>query len=193
MTNAANEFAWLDTATYTGLENKAQVMRDGGQDGKDRIWWCDGEYIWFRRNKSNPATLERHDKFIADGDYLYVETQNDVEIWQLKPQSQFKQDNKQIDIGAMNTYNVRRQAALAAVRRDWPAFRDIMTFLRERVNALHGANVAGAEMQYAELYMAVMSSIEQRVGPSPGEISRELIALADRRGENVTKMISIAT
>lgn len=190
MTNSADEFAWLDTK-YTGLDSRAQVMRDGGQDGKDRVWWCDGEYIWFRRDKSNPETLKRHDKFVADGDYRFVETQNDVEVWQLQPQSVFA-SKKQIDIGSMDVYNVRRQASLAACRRDWLAFRDIMTFLRERVNVLHGANVAGAEMEYAEQYMAVICSIEQRDGPAVGEINRELHALADRRGENKSRMISIA-
>ena len=192
--NGSQEFDWLDVrpTQYTGLEQKAEIMRDGGQEGKDRIWWCDGEDVWFRRNKSNPETLKRHDKFTADGDYRYVETQNDVEVWQLQPQSQFA-SKKQIDIGQMDTYNVRRQAALAACRRDWPAFRDVMTFLRERINAMHGSNVAGAEMQYAEQYMAVICSIEQRDGPAIGEINRELLALADRRGDNGKKLITIGS
>ena len=186
--NESQEFAWLDdvSTSFTGLENRTDMMRDNAQCGKDRIWWCDGEYVWFRRAKSNPATLERHNRFVADGDYRHVETQGEVEIWQLQPQSQFatkkKGNGKSIDIGNMDTYNVRRQAALTAVKRDWPAFRDIMTFLRERVTARHGANVGGAEMEYAEQYMAVIASIEQRNGPAMGEINRELIALADRTG-----------
>ena len=193
----SDEFSWLDVrpAVPSGLENRgAGIMREGGQEGKDRIWWCDGEYIWFRRSKSNPETLKRHDQFVADGDYHYIETQNDVEIWQLQPQSRFKSDavaGKQIDIAEMNNYNVRRQAALAACRRDWQAFHDVMSFLRERINATHGANLAGAEMQYAEMYMAVMASVEQRNGPSAGEINRELLALVHKDPVSRRRMISI--
>ena len=193
--NGSQEFDWLDVATpFTGLERKAQIMRDGGQEGKDRIWWVDGEYLWFRRNKSNPATLERHNKFVAAGDYKLIEIQNDVEVWQIQPQSQFKMRNNQIDIGQMRSYDLRRQAALAACRRDWQAFRDIMSFLRERINALNVASdgtLILAGNIYAEQYMAVMCSIEQRNGPSPGEVNKELMALADRRGENKQRIITV--
>ena len=195
--NESQEFAWLDDVStgFTGLESRAQIMRDGAQLGKDRIWSCDGEYVWFRRAKSNPATLERHNRFVEDGDYRHVETQGDVEVWQLQPQSIFAsvKGTGSIDIGKMNTYNVRRQASLTACKRDWPAFRDIMTFLRERVLAKHGSNVAGAEMEYAEQYMAVIASVEQRNGPGMGEINRELIALADRRGDTGKKIITFGT
>ncbi len=192
-----DEFTWLDVqpTVYSGLENRGEgIMREGGQEGKDRIWWTDGEYLWFRRSKSNPATLERHNKFTEDGDYQFVETQGDVEIYQLRPQSSFKSEavaGRQIDIAQMNNYNVRRQAALAACRRDWQAFHDIMTFLRERINAVHRENQAGAEMYYAEAYMAVMASIQQRVGPSPNEINRELRALMGKDPISRRRMISI--
>ena len=190
------EFAWLDVrpAVHSGLENRADIMRPNAQDGKDRIWWTDGEYLWFRRSKSNPATLQRHNKFTEDGDYQYIETQGDVEIYQLRPQSQFKSEKvagKQIDIARMSNYDIRRQAALAAVRRDWQAFHDIMTFLRERINAVHGANLAGAEMYYAEAYMAVMASIQQRAGPSANEINKELRALMGKDPISRRRMISI--
>lgn len=173
--------AWLDAprvaAPVTGLAPRAEIMRDGGQKGVDRIWWTDGEYVWFRRKKANPETLKRHNAFCATGDYRHVETQGDVEIYQLQPQSPFAV-KKSIDIGSMDMYNVRRQAVKAACKRDWKAFRDIMTFLRERVNARHGANVAGAEMEYADLYIAVMAAIDMRHGPSAQEISQELLNLA---------------
>lgn len=200
----SDEFGWLDVrpAVPSGLENRgAGIMREGGQAGKDRIWWCDGEYVWFRRNRSNPETLKRHDQFIADGDYVYVETQGDVEVWQLQPQSQFKSEvavGKQIDIAQMNIYNLRRQAALAACRRDWQAFRDIMSFLRERINATNacsktpGQTTPLAESIYAENYMAVVYSIEQRNGPSVGEINRELLALSQNKMESRHKFISIS-
>ncbi len=190
--NGSQEFDWLETP-FTGLENRvnADIMREGGQQGKDRVWWCDGEYIWFRRSKSNPATLKRHNDFVADGDYQYIETSNDVELWQVKAQSQFATKKGQLDIGVMDTYNLRRQASLAACRRDWKGFRDIMSYLRERIRAVHGSNTGGSEMEYAEQFMAVVCSIEQRDGPSMGEINREIFALSGGKKGVQSKVIDI--
>src|SRR5690606_23256068 len=72
-----DEFGWLDVqpGKTTGLENKATIMRDGAFGGKDRIWWTDGDTVWFRRSKSNPDTLRRHNDFVAKGDYKHIETQ----------------------------------------------------------------------------------------------------------------------
>jgi len=194
-----DEFSWLDgiQTKTTGLDKRAQIMREGGQEGKDRIWYCDGEYIWFRREKSNPATLERHNRFVANGDYVHVETQDGVEVWQLKPQSMFTDSKKakQFDISKLSFYDLRRQAALAACRRDWAAFRDIMSFLRERINASYrnpnGGASALAENIYADQYTGVMLSIEQRDGPTPGEINRELNAMNQRKGLDKPKLITI--
>lgn len=182
---------WLNIdvrpAVPSGLESRAEIMRPGEQDGKDRIWWTDGEYVWFRRIKSNPATLKRHNDFVKSGDYRHVETQGDVEIYQLQPSSPFAV-KKTVDIGQMDLYNIRRQAVKAACRRDWKGFRDIMSFLRERVNAKYcnpdrpGAASPLAENVYADMYMGVMTAIDQRYGPSVGEINRELLALAGKGG-----------
>lgn len=186
-----DEFAWLDARPkLTGLEKRAPIMRPGEQDGKDRVWWTDGEYVWFRRSKSNPATLERHEKFIAAGDYKHVETQGDVEIWELQTSSPFKR-SKQIDIGSMDLYNLRRQAALAACRRDWQAFLDIMSYLKERIMQKHGAAAGRGEIEYAEQYTGVMLSIEQRNGPSAGEINQQVFALRQRKGEDRNRLITI--
>lgn len=186
MTLAAAETSWLDLqpGTTTGLEQRAKIMREGAMKGKDRIWWCDGDYVWFRRAKSNPATLQRHDRFVAGGDYKHVETQGDVEIYELQQKSPFK--TKTIDIGEMNDYNVRRQAALAACRRDFQTFFEIMTYLRERIGIRHRSPgktdmTPFAENVYAETYMAVMESIKMRRGPSPDEINRELAALSQKK------------
>lgn len=197
-----NEFAWLEADSVeqkiTGLDNRAQIMRRGAQEGKDRIWWTDGDYIWFRRSKSNPATLERHNRFMSLGDYEYVETQGDVEIYAVRQQSQFaiKEGARQVDIGAMDNYNVRRQAVLAACKRDWKAFRDITMYLRERINKANesphhpGMATPLAENIYAEQYMAIMASIEQRNGPSPGEINQELLRLLGNTAQARQRIIT---
>lgn len=177
------DFDWLDVqpGKLTGLEQRAKIMRDGAMKGKDRVWWTDGDYVFFRRKKSNPTTLARHNRFVAKGDYKHVETQGDVEIYELQESSPFK-PKKTIDIGMMDNYNIRRQAAQAACRRDFKTFLDIMTYLRERIAAQHRSPGRAdmtplAENIYAEQYIAVMQSIKMRQGPSPEEINRELFAL----------------
>jgi hypothetical protein len=190
-----DDMSWLEVST-TVLEQRADIMRDGGQNGVDRVWWTDGEYVWFRRSKSNPETLKRHNEFCRTGDYKHVETQGDVEIYQLQPKSPFAV-KKSVDIGQMDTYNVRRQAVKAACRRDWKAFRDVMTFLRERINATYvSPNKPGvtplADNIFAEQYIAVLTAIEMRHGPSPDEINRELMNLAGGpKRMNQSKIISI--
>jgi hypothetical protein len=159
-------------------------------------WWTDGEYVWFRRSASNPETLKRNNEFCRTGDYKHVETQGDVEIYQLQPKSPFAV-KKSVDIGQMDTYNVRRQAVKAACRRDWKGFRDIMTFLRERINATYvSPNKPGvtplADNIFAEQYIAVLTAIDMRHGPSPDEINRELMNLAGGpKRMNQSKIISI--
>jgi hypothetical protein len=202
MNTEASEFDWLDDIgnDFTGLEQRASVMRAAEQLGKDRIWFTDGEYIWFRRNKANPATLERHNKFVASGDYKHIETQDDIEVYQLQDSSQFKvQTGRQVDIGVMDNYNVRRQAVLAACKRDWKAFRDIMSYLRERLNNRHqnpkqpGVVTPLAENIYAEMYLAVLEAINQRNGPSAGEINKELMAELQKTHSDHHKIITFGS
>lgn len=184
----SGDFDWLDAqpAKHTGLEKKGSIMRPGEQLGADRVWFTDGTTVWFRRAASNPATLERHERFLKTGDYKHIETQDGVEVYELQDNSPFKiKTNKQVDISVLDNYNVRRQAVLAACRRDWKAFKEIMSYLRERINMSHldmrgGMNTPLAENIFAEQYLAAMNSIEQRNGPSPGEINKELASLAQK-------------
>lgn len=187
----SDEFAWLDIepGVYTGLESRAPSMRKHPL-GSDRVWECDGEYIWFRRHKANPATLERHNRFVENGDYVHVETQDDVEVWELQESSIFKR-KKTINLSDLDNYNVRRQAALAACRRDWKTFSDIMEYLRQRIREHFGAHTAQAELVYTETYMAVMAAISMRNGPSPQEVNQEMIALFQKRQGNQDKIITI--
>lgn len=179
-------------AKLPGETRRAEVVQAGAMPGgRDRVWFTDGEYIWFRRAKSNPATLRRHDGFTADGDYEYIETQDDVEIYKLKPQSRFKAkaSPKLLDLGDLDFYNVKRQAALAAVRRDFKTFHEIVSWIREMFMAQYHAG--HADMLYAECYASLMAMIEQRLGPSPGEINRELMKLMAGSGQARGKIITI--
>jgi hypothetical protein len=207
-----SEFAWLDVPIDAPVESAAhlpgrekrfdEVMRAGALLGKDRVWYCDGDYIAFRRAKANPATLERHNRFTATGDYTHIGTSGDVEVYKLNDSSPFKikppePGKRVLDLGEMNWYNVRRQAALAACRRDWETFQNIVAFMREAINRNVGEGTATrwtqafADTMFADTYVALMESIKMRQGPSPGEINRELAALAARKKQNVNRLITV--
>lgn len=188
---STDEFAWLDIQPgAVGVGQKRIARVKDHPLGDDKAWFCDGEYIWLRRAKANPATLERHERFVANGDYVHVETQDGVEVWELQESSPFK-SKKTINLTEMDNYNVRRQAALAACRRDWQNFVDIMTYARERISANFGAHHAQAELVYTETYMAVMAAIAMRNGPSPQEVNNEVMALMQRKQVHKDKIITI--
>ena len=194
------DYSWLDVGEsdwlsdnvgkIVGEKKRAPSMQKRlGAEAKDRVWACDGKYIWFRRKKSNPHTLQRHNAFISKGDYVHVDTQDDVEIYELQESSAFKK--REVNLGEMNFYNVRRQAALAACRHDYQTFEEIMVYLKESIDAYHGANVQGAQGQYAETYMSVMAAIAMRNGPSPAHVNQQLLVLAKKRAKTRDKIISV--
>ena len=191
------ETSWMDVhpGKLTGLENKAPIMRQGAFMGKDRIWWSTGDYIYFRRSRANPAILQRHITFLGKGDYKFVETQGDVEIYEIQEQSQFK-TKRELDIGRLNNYNLRRQATLAACKRQWKNFLDIVSYMRERIAARYRSPGRSdmtplAENIYAEEYLAIMEAIAMRRGPNPAEINRELAALMANSASAKSRIISL--
>jgi hypothetical protein len=206
-----DEFAWLDIADDAVIEPTlhvpnvgkvpGEIMQAGAKLGKDRVWFSDGEYIWFRRKKANPATLERHNRFTASGDYKHIGTSDDVEVYKLNDSSAFKiktpRAPRVFDLEAADWYNVRRQAALAACRRDFKTFRDIVAFMRERLNRNVGDNTESrwtqgfCDLQWADTYTALMNSVKMRGGPSPQEINMELQKLRVSEGTSVGRVITL--
>lgn len=188
-----DEFGWLDVRPGTQGVGQGRIERMKAHPlGDDKAWFCDGDYIWLRRSKANPATLERHDRFVANGDYAHVETQGDVEVWELQDQSQFKRrGGKEINLSQMDEYNIRRLAARQACKRDWPAFNEIMTYLRDRIRGNYGAHSAQADIVWTETYAAVMAAIAMRNGPTPPEVNNELLALMQRTGETRDRIITL--
>lgn len=198
-----SDFSWMDAPTPTeGVSvtptPTAPIMQRGAQDGKDRIWWCDGEHVWFRRGKSNPATLQRHNRFVADGDYEYIRTDDDVELYKLREQSRFAiKQKKTINLAEFDFWNVQRLAAKAACKRDWQQFADIVAYLRDCLNQNVGENTElrwtqqWADMKFAEVYEYLMSMVRIRLGPSPQEINHELAALSSRKGVARGRIVTV--
>lgn len=182
--------SWLDVPTVTsGMklpnETKRFVSMAKKLVGKSRVWACDGSLVAFRRKKANPATLQRHEAFLKTGDYKYLGTSDDVELYQLTESSPFKRPQR--DLTAIDNYNLRREAALAACRREWPLFVDALTELSGRIKGQY--HDAFAKTIYDENLTAIFLAINMRGGPSRTEIDREVQALRSRRGDSVSRVL----
>lgn len=211
----SDEFAWLDAPVDAPIEHSVhtpnvgsvpgEIMQAGAKLGEDRVWFTDGAFIWFRRKKANPATLERHNRFTANGDYKHIGTSDDVEVYQLNETSPFKikppdrvgGQPRVLDLEQLDWYNVRRQAAKAAVRRDWQTFSDILAFMREALNRNVGNDTQAkwtqgfCDLMFAETYQALMNSIKMRGGPTAVEINAALNSLRLKSGAAVGRLITI--
>ncbi len=182
---------WLDIGAVRAstILPSHEIMRKGAFEGGNRKWFTDGTHIWFRRKEANPETITRHNRFMREGDYEYLGTDDDVEVYRLRDQSRFRvagANTKIVDLDALwglGQWQVERLAAMSAVKRNWENFVDICGFIRERVRAKHGANVAQGDLEYADFTQRLAASITQRLGPSWGEVEREVGAIHAKRNK----------
>jgi hypothetical protein len=181
---------WLDLPTIEsgvklpGEKQRAKRMQHGL--GKKKIWASDGSFVWFRRKLANPATLERHNRFLATGEYKHVGTQDDVEIYELMPASPFKRAET-INFSELKFYDARRQTIRAAVRRDWATFIDGLEHLAGGIKGSY--DPAMAKTVYNDLLSYVFVQIAMRGGPAQAEVDREVQALRKRRGERSSSVL----
>jgi hypothetical protein len=178
---------WLSIAAPTKLtrEKTRAPSMTKKLGGKSRVWASDGEYVYFRRKLSNPATLERHEKFLATGNYKHVMTQDDVEVYQLQEGSPFKRP--QLDLTSIAFADVRRQTILAACRGDWSRYVD---GLEELAGRLKGAYDPGfAKLQFNDTLDHIEHMIRLRGGPSRAMCDREVVTVRARRGQSAGKRI----
>jgi hypothetical protein len=166
--------------------------------GRKRTWACDGQYVFFRRKncygvtpegrtETNHVAIQRHEQFINNGDYEYVETQDDVEICKINPQSAFFR--KGLYMGELDDAAVRRTVAVAACKRDWVLYVDALTELSGRIKAQVADRLAPLVYQDALTYIEVM--IAQRGGPTPQECAAGLQNVRVKRGEGSGRVIML--
>ena len=168
-------------------------------NGKKRIWACDGEYVFFRRPRDEDGkvardadgavhrSIPRHEKFIANGDYTYVETQDDVEICKVNPQSSFAR--KGVYLGEMSDGGVRMAVVVAACIRDWPLYLDTLEeFARRIKERFHGA--VGAQ-NWQDQLSYVQHLIDLRRGPSADECGQGMQRVRQARGQGSGRIITM--
>jgi hypothetical protein len=167
--------------------------------GRKRIWACDGEYVFFRRPRApdgsiardaqgHPhAAIGRHERFISNGDYTYVETQDDVEVCKVNPQSTFAR--KGVYLGEMSDGGVRMAVVVAACMRDWGLYVDTLEeFARRIKNKFHG-DLGTQNWQDQLTY--VQHLIDLRRGPSADECGQGIQQVRRARGEGSGRIITM--
>lgn len=179
--------AWLSITSGVKLTNEhsraPSMVRNAL--GRDRVWACDGEYVYFRRKKAHEGTLRRHAKFIETGDYTHVATQDDVEIYKLGPASPFKR--QPVALNETQYPNVRRMAILAACAGDYGLYVDC---LEELAGRLKGSfHEAMAKQVYEDELTHVSNMIAVRRGPTQGMIDAGVQAVRRRRGSGVNRVL----
>lgn len=195
VTQPATEVA-IQPGTKLDMEGKRGKAMVRSPFGKDRIWACDGRYVWFRPYhyvngkkvlRANPASYERHQRFLAEGHYTHVETQDDVEVYELTPESPFYRKNE-LYLGTLSDADVRRQVAIAACRRDWVAYVDCLEELFGRIkNRGYDNDFASAVKDDYLTYIQQLISL--RGGPTPQECAAGLQSVMRRRGQGTGRVI----
>lgn len=165
-------------------------------NGTSRIWTCDGEYVYFRPTRvvngvktevANPTTRERHNRFLRENQYVWVETQDDVEIYKLTETSIFARKGQYL--GEMKDSEVRRAVVMAACARDWTLYVDCLEELAGRIKGKY--HPGQAQTIYQEQLSYIATLISMRGGPTDAECAAGLANVRQRRGVGSGKLIML--
>lgn len=194
MSNATDN-SWLDLGDAPGAIRAAKTLVNEKKrgaavnmllSGKGRAWHSDGKYIWFRRKSANPATTERLDGHVARGEIKFVVTSDDVEMYEVTPNSPFYR-SEQSDLLKLNFQTVFYTTGRAAKRQDWSTFVDGIQEMAARIKGAvysDGQPADGnfAKLLYSEQLIRLFRWIEMAGGPARDEVDREVAAIQQKRG-----------
>lgn len=186
----------------TKLPNEvARRFREG------RIWGCDGEFILFRPKRmiegvwtqvANPVAMERHERHLRMGHYVYLGTQGDVQIYRVTEKSPLKR--KFGSLMEMNVGQLKRAVIMSAVKREWPVYVDALEELAFRIKSGAGQQISDGKgagqlhaLQWNEMLVYINQMIEMRRGPTPEECGREMSRIMSLRrgGDGVERRILV--
>lgn len=206
-----SDTSWLDTPDWLEIEPTARIESGAKLTGerkrapsmakkllgKSRTWASDGEYVYFRRKQANPATLQRHNNFLKSGHFKHIQTQDDVEIYQLQESSPFKRDPDNLTV--LTIPQIRRSAVKAAVARDWGLFVDCVSELATKIKSqrweVDGKKIAPGDPFVKDLYEETLQYIFLTVWKSGGPLQAEIDAgvqdVRSRRGEVTNRLVTL--
>lgn len=182
-----------------------QVMQ-----GSSRVWACNGRYVACRPAGFNPATRQRHARFLASGHYRHVGTFDDVQVFELTPESPFYRTEG--DVRAGSWYELLRAAAQAAVARDWAAYVDLLEEIATRLKSTPTGATGEVDPGLAkQRFMDTLEHLEQLIfmrwshnidmrktedygrafNAMKAEIDAGVQIIRQRRGEGRSRMIAL--
>lgn len=196
---------WLDDKPSVRIESGAKLTGERKRApsmakkllGKSRTWACDGEYVYFRRKQANPATLQRHNNFLKSGHFKHIQTQDDIEIYQLQEASPFKREPENLTV--LTIPMIRRAAVKAGVARDWGLFVDCISELATKFKSqrweVDGKKVSPddgfVKNMYDEALQYIFLTIWKSGGPLQPEIDAGVQEVRQRRGETVSRLVTL--
>ena len=126
--------------------------------------------------KANPATVKRTDEKIASGEYKYLETNDDVELYELAEWS----DLCAKSVDEMSPEALERAYVYHARKRNW----DTLVLVADALKMKYTQGYVGAEASYAQLQLqSVLANISSDLNnrsffdpttPGPAEIHMEM-------------------
>jgi hypothetical protein len=187
-----------DNDTWLRIESAFKMPYDSVRfqcmKGSNRVWACDGEYVAYRPvnhtsgREVNPRTAQRHQSFLDSGHYEHVGTFDEVQIFKLLPGSPFRRDNRVVTPG-QNLATDMRECAIAAVRRDWVLYHDILEVVAGNIKSRYDANTAA--VVYGDILAYIRNLTEMRSGPIQAEVDAGLASVRKKRGLNAGKKILV--
>lgn len=196
---------WLEIKSDARIESGAKLTGERKRApsmakkllGKSRTWACDGEYVYFRRKQANPATLQRHNNFLKSGHFKHVQTQDDIEIYQLQETSPFKREPENLTV--LTIPQIRRSAVKAGVARDWGLFVDCISELATKFKSqrweVDGKKISPddgfVKNMYEEALQYIFLTIWKSGGPLQAEIDAGVQEVRQRRGETVSRLVTL--
>lgn len=163
--------------------------------GSGRVWACDGKYVACRPDGFHDATRSRHQRFLRSGHYKHIGTFDDVQIFELMPQSPFYR--KPISLDEATHYETIRGCAIAAVNRDWVMYHDLLDQIAKRCKSLPTGTESGAveNVVATERWTFILEQIGQMIymrnGPTQAEVDAGLRSVRQRRGHKVSSNIAL--
>jgi len=147
-----------------------------------RSFWYDGNKLYLRRAKANPAFSSRVDEKVADGEYIHESTTGDVEVYDIPARSPLHK--KRAGLGVLTNKQVEQRIVQAACERDWKLYRDaVEEFARRSRTTGSGEELHQASALF--MFQRDMKYIESRIlnrgGPSPVEIQMRMRELAAQK------------
>lgn len=185
-TAPADDSNWLETG-YS-FHMPYDTVRFLCMKGSDRVWACDGNYVACRPTAFHEHTRNRHAGFLASGHYKHLGTFDDVQVFELLPESPFRRDNTTY-IPGVNLHSDMRACAISACSGDWVLHVDILDEIAKNIKG--NFHPAAATEMWNDTLSHIQQLIDMRRGPNAAMCGAQLSLVRQRRGLGKGRVIQM--